>query len=74
MTRLFGNGGGYKKAELVSAMARYFRKVRSMSSPADDQRKAKDWLPEAMQFPATDPDAPRRDQVEEDHETVSQAA
>ena len=45
-----------------------------MSSPADDQRKAKDWLPEAMQFPATDPDAPRRDQVEEDHETVSQAA
>lgn len=74
MTRLFGNGGGYKKAELVSAMARYFKKVRGMSSPADDQRKAKDWLPKAMQFPAIDPDALRPDQAEQDSEKVSRAA
>ena len=57
LSRLFGNGKGYKKSELVALMADYFAKVRNMVNPKPDQQKARDWLPEAMQFPAIDPDA-----------------
>lgn len=56
MTRLYGNGKGYKKSELVPMMARYFRKVRDMKTVKPDQEQARDWLPEAMNFPAIDPD------------------
>ncbi|MDK3075509.1 ParB/RepB/Spo0J family partition protein [Sedimentitalea sp. JM2-8] len=68
MTRLFGNGGGYKKSELVTAMVRYFKKVRGLAELADDQQKARDWLPEAMHFPAIDPDAPRGDKIEDEED------
>lgn len=57
LSRLFGNGKGYKKSELVPMVARYFAKVRDMSSVKPDQQQARDWLPEAMNFPAIDPDA-----------------
>ena len=56
MNRLFGNGGGFKKTDLVRMMVSYFRKVRAFSKPAPDQKQARDWLPEAMAFPAIDPD------------------
>jgi ParB family chromosome partitioning protein len=56
LNRLFGNGKGFKKAELVRMMESYFAKVVAFKKPKPDQKQAQDWLPEAMQFPAIDPD------------------
>lgn len=47
------------------AMARYFRKVRDMKAVKPDQEQARDWLPEAMNFPAIDPDK----QIEQPEDT-----
>ena len=70
LSRLFGNGKGYKKSELVPAMLRYFNKVRDMLNPEPDHVKARDWLPEAMNFPAIDPDQP----IEHEEDELSKAA
>ena len=56
LTRLFGNGANYKKNDLVRMMADYFRKVRAFKKPAPDQKQARDWLLDAMAFPAIAPD------------------
>jgi len=55
-----GNGslGSYKKSELSSSLVRYFVNAHSTSEPTEAQRKAREWLPEAMLFPAVDPSAP----------------
>ncbi len=45
----------YKKADLVNALVRYFEGVKSASEPTEQQKKAREWLPEAMLFPAIDP-------------------
>lgn len=74
LSRLFGNGKGYKKGELVRLMADYFAKVRSMTSPKSDQQQAKDWLPEAMQFPAIDPDAVTDEPDMDEAEDYAEAA
>ncbi|WP_282604455.1 ParB/RepB/Spo0J family partition protein [Pelagibius sp. Alg239-R121] len=75
LSRLFGNGNGYKKSELVPMMVRYFCKVRNMPSPQPDQLQARDWLPEAMQFPAIDPDAePAQSEAEESADDLTEAA
>lgn len=66
LSRLYGCGKGYKKSELVPIMARYFRKVRDMDSGEPDQQQARDWLPEAMSFPAIDPDRQTDEQEEDD--------
>ena len=60
LSRLYGNGKGYKKSELVPLMVKYFTKVREMSKPKAEQKQARDWLPEALHFPAIDPDAPEQ--------------
>ncbi|MAF98642.1 MAG: hypothetical protein CMH26_08415 [Micavibrio sp.] len=52
----FGNGQGYKKGELVEAMAKHFAHVLTLEAPSADELKAMFWIPEAMQFPAIDPD------------------
>ena len=52
----FGNGQGYKKGELVDLMAKHFAHVLTLESPNADELKAQFWIPEAMQFPAIDPD------------------
>lgn len=52
----FGNGQGYKKGELVDSMAKHFAHVLTLESPSADELKAQFWIPEAMQFPAIDPD------------------
>ena len=54
----FGNGQGYKKGELVDSMAKHFAHVLTLESPSADELKAQFWIPEAMQFPAIDPDTP----------------
>jgi ParB family chromosome partitioning protein len=52
-----GNGvvGSYKKAELVTCLARFFGESRQAGDPTPVQRKGRDWLPEVMLFPAVDP-------------------
>jgi len=50
-----GRLASYKKADLVNALILYFDKARSAATPA--QQKAREWLPDAMLFPAVDPDA-----------------
>lgn len=64
----FGNGQGYKKGELVEVMAKHFAHVLNQESPNADELKAQFWIPEAMQFPAIDPDAVQISQSVEDEE------
>ena len=59
----FGNVAGYKKKELVTSMSKHFQHVLALESPSEDELKAAFWIPEAMAFPAIDPDAK---QVEQD--------
>lgn len=47
----------WKKGELVNALLRHFEQARQSSAPTVAQSKALSWLPEAMLFPAVDPDA-----------------
>ena len=47
--------GTYKKADLVNALVRYFQSAKAEAEPTEQQRKGRDWLPEAMLFPAVDP-------------------
>lgn len=47
----------WKKGELVTALLRHFEQARAAAAPNDVQAKALSWLPEAMRFPAVDPDA-----------------
>jgi len=48
----------YKKSELVEGILFHDSNARLAASPDPAQRKALDWLPEIMLFPAIDPDAP----------------
>lgn len=48
---------GWKKVELVNALLRHFDAARTAVDPTPAQLKARNWLPEAMAFPAIDPDA-----------------
>jgi ParB family chromosome partitioning protein len=61
-----GNGslGGYKKAELTSSLVRHFLNAHSTADPTEAQRKAREWLPEAMLFPAVDPNAAAEDEAD----------
>ena len=63
-----GGIGTYKKSELVEGILFHEAQARLASSPTPAQRKALDWLPEIMFFPAADPDArngvPEADAVE----------
>jgi len=54
----------YKKADLVNGLTRYFHNTRADNDPAD--QKARQWLPEAMLFPAVDPNAPAEAEIEPD--------
>ena len=62
----------YKKSELVDGILFHDSQARSASSPTPAQRKALDWLPEAMHFPAVDPDA-RHPSDEPDDEAEAEA-
>jgi ParB family chromosome partitioning protein len=48
---------GYKKSELVTGLLRHFADALAAAKPSAAQKKAITWLPEAMSFPAVDPDA-----------------
>lgn len=58
----------YKKGELVNALLRHFTNAHAAAEPTPAQRMARDWLPEAMLFPAIDPD--RVDEPDEEAEDM----
>lgn len=49
--------GSMKKGDLVAALAKHFDNAFVASDPLPSQIKAREWLPEAMLFPAVDPNA-----------------
>jgi ParB family chromosome partitioning protein len=53
-----GQVSGYKKLDLVNALARFFQNAKAAAEPTAQQVKAREWLPDAMLFPAVDRDAP----------------
>jgi len=60
----------YKKAELVNSLIWYFETARAAATPTPVQQKAREWMPDAMRFPAVDPDAITETQDAEDEESV----
>jgi ParB family chromosome partitioning protein len=56
-TRLGQATGTTKKADLVRKLAQQFTRVHDLSNPTDNDLQARDWLPDAMHFPAVDPAA-----------------
>jgi ParB family transcriptional regulator, chromosome partitioning protein len=52
-----GRVASYKKADLVNCLIRHFESARTASEPTPAQQKARQWLPDAMLFPAVDPGA-----------------
>lgn len=66
-TDLYGRGllASYRKSELIGCLLRHFTLARSAAEPTDAQRKAREWLPDAMRFPATD-----QDDRQDDDQTV----
>ncbi|MFH1157938.1 MAG: ParB/RepB/Spo0J family partition protein [Pseudomonadota bacterium] len=54
-----------KKAELVKKLAKYFQSLLTKKSLTDEEQQTRNWLPEAMLFPAIDPDAAARQQEPE---------
>jgi ParB family chromosome partitioning protein len=53
-----GRLASYKKADLVNCLIRHFESARAAVEPTPAQQKAREWLPDAMRFPAVNPDAP----------------
>lgn len=63
----------YKKGELVKSLTKFFQSAKKAKKPSESDFKANDWLPEAMAFPAIDPDrkdepvdADFNDEIEDD--------
>jgi len=56
----FGKASSHKKKELVTELAEYLQDVLILEAPSAEEQKAILWLPEAMQFPAIDPDVETR--------------
>jgi ParB family chromosome partitioning protein len=70
----YADGAGqlstYKKADLVNALARYFQTAKAENDPTAQQQKAREWLPEAMLFPAVDPNMSTEEIVDEDSDDL----
>ncbi|MFN3828389.1 MAG: ParB/RepB/Spo0J family partition protein [Micavibrio sp.] len=58
----------YKKGDLVGRLTKYLSKAKKAKKPTDAEVKAQNWLPEAMQFPAIDPDGKGIQEPEESYE------
>jgi ParB family chromosome partitioning protein len=59
----------YKKAELVNSLLWYFDSARATATPTPAQQKAREWLPDAMRFPAVGPHASTEPEDAEDEES-----
>ena len=64
----FHNIDKFKKGEIVKSLGSVFAKADSLESPDADDLKSVFWLPEAMSFPAIDPDNAPRESLEENIE------
>jgi hypothetical protein len=64
----------YKKAELVNSLLWYFDTARSAATPTAAQEKAREWLPDAMRFPAVNPDPVAEAEEESDEAPWEDAA
>ena len=72
--RLFGVSlDKYKKGEIVTKLAEYFKTIFEDGVSCEDDQKAKDWLLEAMNFPAIDPDAKTPDEEDSISEDMDDA-
>ena len=60
----FGRLASYKKADLVNSLLWFFDSARAAAEPTPAQRRASEWLPDVMRFPAVDPDASARAEEE----------
>ena len=58
----------YKKGELVTALTNHFAKAKKAKKPSETDQKANDWLPEAMNFPAIDPDRKEPEMADTDED------
>ena len=74
LTARLGQPTGTTKAELVRKMAQHFTRVHDLSNPTDNDLKARDWLPDAMRFPAVDPAAQDDTDEEADNEEPADEA
>jgi len=63
-----GQVSGYKKLDLVNALARFFQSAKAAAEPTPQQIKAREWQPEAMLFPAVDRNALVETEAEFDSE------
>ena len=66
LCRRSGAFGVVQKAELVNSLICYFESALAAATPTPAQQKAREWLPDAMLFPAVDPDAPTEPENEAD--------
>ena len=69
-----GRVATYKKSELVNSLLWYFDTARSAATPTIAQEKAREWLPDAMRFPAVNPDAVAETEEEPDEVPWEDAA
>ena len=69
-----GRVSSYKKADLVISLIWHFESARSAATPSLAQQKAREWLPDAMLFPAVDPNAVTEPKDEEAHALWTEAA
>jgi hypothetical protein len=74
LCRKRGQGGDHKKSELVNSLLWYFDIARSAATPTAAQEKAPEWLPDAMRFPAVNPDAVAQAEEEPDEVPWEEAA
>ncbi len=58
--------GSFKKSELVGSLLRHFANAHAAPEPTPAQRRALEWLPEAMLFPAVDPSATQEPEAEDE--------
>jgi len=65
----FHNIDKYKKGEIVKSLGQVFAKAKILEAPDADDLKSVFWLPEAMSFPAIDPDKAPVESLEGNIET-----
>ena len=58
----------YKKGELVTRLTKFFVSAKKAKKPTETDQTANNWLPEAMAFPAIDPDYKERQTVDTDED------
>lgn len=58
----------YKKGELVKSLTKFFASAKKAKKPTETDQTANNWLPEAMAFPAIDPDYKERQTVDTDED------